>query len=110
MQIIYFISTNLLDRDWHVDQACNLALPFICKANVGGVDPNPAADDRGDYLDCPRDWMTSQESGLGHHCLKAYSQALSWFEADGVCKMAGGARLASVHSDHSNERVSYQSY
>ena len=105
MQIILYVLTNLLDRDWHIAQTCRDALPFICKANVGGVDPNPAADDRGDYLDCPRDWMTSQESGLGHHCLKAYSQALSWFEADGVCKMAGGARLASVHSDHANERV-----
>ena len=70
------------------------------------MDPNPAADDRGDYLDCPLDWMPSQEAGLGNHCLKAYSQALSWFEADGVCKAAAGARLASVHSDHANDRVS----
>ena len=94
------------DRNWAVDQGCNLQQPFICKANVAHVEPNPP-DDRGELLDCPNGWYTGSSDGNGHHCIKAFSQEVSWYEADQICRKSTfhGARLVSIHSDRFNERV-----
>ena len=41
-------------KEWHLSDKCNDKLPFICKANVGGIKPPDWSngDPRGDLLDC----------------------------------------------------------
>jgi hypothetical protein len=45
----------------------------------------------------------------GHHCMKAFKEEVSWFEANNRCLLAAGGHLVSIHSSEFDQRVNMYS-
>ena len=100
--------SDFLDRNWYTAKTCELKQSFVCKANIAEVDPiYDAKDDRGDLLDCPAGWEVTGnvDQHTGHHCMKAFEDTVSWFEANHMCEASLGGHLVSIHSPEFNQRV-----
>ncbi|CBY23418.1 unnamed protein product [Oikopleura dioica] len=96
-------------KEWHLSDKCNDKLPFICKANVGGIKPPDWSngDPRGDLLDCEvlgEDWHNLNDDWNEHHCVRAFAGNVGWHEAEHSCN-GHGAHLVSMHNEAYNSRL-----